>query len=416
MEPLHTVFGYDPSFGTHRGVARAARLRHTAIFGATGVGKSTLLLNLIAQDLWRGDGVAVIDPHGPLVECALDLVPRTRHNHVCLLDFTDLEFPVGLNLVENVHRDDREALVDSTLAGMRAIWLEIGWGAQLEEILRHALMALIEAPNTSIVLLPRLLVDSEFRARILAHTRHPLTRSFFEQRFNTWNEKFLHERSQPVINKIDAFLFTAAVRNTLGQSPSTLDLDRMLQRPRVVLANLAKGRLGETSAHLMGALLISRFKAAAYKRSGAEDHDWHLYVDEAQNFKTEDLASLLQEARKFGVSVTVSTQHTAGLSNTVRAALIGNAGTLISFRIGPEDAEIVAPQFNRLHQHFAPAALQELGVGEAFIRVAGDDTHPIQTWSEPERTGNAETVRKQSRRHFGRSRSIVEQQILCALN
>jgi hypothetical protein len=413
MDAPHTIIGTDPGWGSLRALSRDMRLRHMAVFGATGVGKSTFLLNLIAQDLARGDGLVVIDPHGALAEDALELVPSWRQNHVCALDLGDLAHPIGMNLVDDVHRDHRATVADGVLAAMRAIWHE-SWGPRLEEILRHSLMVLIEAPATSIVLLPRLLTDAEFRARMLTRCSAPLTLAFFEHRFNVWRDTDRDMAISPVLNKVEAFLFSPAVLHTLGQATSTLDLVRMMQKPRVIIANLAKGKIGESAAHLMGALLISRVQNAAMAR-GSGLPDWHLIIDEAQNFPTEALSSLLSEARKFGVSITAATQYTDAMPPTVRAALLGNAGTLISFRVGVEDAARIAPQFNRLHQDFSPAALQELGRGQAFMREAGDDTHPVEMAPPPERTGRGPVVRAQSQRHFSRPRAMVERNIINAL-
>ena len=213
MDP-HTIIG-----SAENGIILSAhdRRRHLAAIGATGSGKSSLLLNFFAQDCARGDGVLYIDPLGDDAERALDLIPPERRNQVCYFNVGDREHPVAINILEDVAPDDRERLADDIVSAMRGFWHE-SWGARMEQILRHALVALIEMPNASLVLLPQLLVDDEFRARVVAHSSNPLTQTFFGRRFDTWRDTYREEAIDPVLNKVDAFLFSPIVRNSLGQA------------------------------------------------------------------------------------------------------------------------------------------------------------------------------------------------------
>lgn len=412
MEP-HT------SLGSHSNadVALSAdeRRRHVAILGATGVGKSTLLRRITAQDIARGDGLLLIDPHGALAEEVLRDIPAWRRNHVCYLNPSDLSFPVGLNVLEDVDADARAAAVDAVVAAMRGIWHE-SWGPRLELILRHAATALTETPNASLILLPRLLTDDAFRERVVSRLSTPLTRAFFDDRFDAWRDAFRSEAIEPVLNKVEAFLSFPALRNVVGQSRSTLHFQHAMDQRRIVIANLGKGVLGESAAHLLGALLIARVQTAGMARGAQADNpDFHLIIDEAQNFGADGVATLLSEARKFNVSLVLATQHLAGLNDRTRAALLGNAGTLICYRVGSDDAAALAPEFDALHRAFNPQALRDLGRGEAFLRTPTEDAVRILIAPLPPGDGDHEAVKRQSSRHYGVPRTRVESRINRAL-
>jgi hypothetical protein len=325
----HTNIG-ETSHGKSVSLTRDERLRHMAVFGSTGVGKTTFLLNVVGQDIARGDGLLVIDPHGDFAERALTLVPPSRNNHICYFNLTDSAHPVGFNVLEDPGPDHRAVVADGIVAGMRAIWWDM-WGPRLEQILRHSTMALIETPNTSLALLPRLLTDADFRSRVLSRVTNPLTRAFFEQRFNTWRDEYREQAIDPVLNKIDAFLFSPAILNVIGQGKSTLHFEHAMARQRIVIANLARGIIGETPSNLMGALLLARVQAAGMARASVPHearHPFHIVIDEVQLFGTEVIAQILSEARKYGLSLTMATQFMAGLSEKTRAAVMGNVAAL----------------------------------------------------------------------------------------
>jgi hypothetical protein len=199
----------------------------------------------------------LLDPHGDLAENALGLVPTSRQNHVCYFDLGDFAYPVGLNILEDVHPDDRATHAENVVSAMRAIWKE-SWGDRLERILRHATAALIETPGASLVLLPRLLTDADFRQRIVPRLSNPITRSFFEQQFDAWRDQFRDEVIVSTLNRIEAFTFSPAIRNVVGQAKSTLHFEHALKHRRIVIVNLAIGTVGETPAYLMGSLIDDR--------------------------------------------------------------------------------------------------------------------------------------------------------------
>jgi hypothetical protein len=410
MEP-HTFIGSGQGA---LALTREERLRHIGIFGATGVGKSTLLRQIAAQDIARGDGMLLIDPHGTLAADVLCHVPIWRHNHVAYFNPSDLDFPIALNVLEDVHPDERAAAVDAVVIAMRAIWRDM-WGPRLEIILRHAATALIETPNASLALLPRLLTDDVYRRGVVERLDNPLTRAFFDQRFDAWRDTYRDEAVDPVLNKVEAFLAFPAIRNIIGQARSTLHFAHAMDHGRIIVANLNKGALGESAANLIGALLVARVQTAAMGRRHAGVRDFHVVIDEAQNLGTDSIATLLSEARKFGISLTLATQYLAGLTETTRAALLGNVGTLVVYRVGSDDAERLAPEFHRLHTEFNPQALRELALGEVIARSPTQDTVRIQTSPLPVPQGSVETIQRQSRRHYGVPRARVEERLRRAL-
>ena len=408
----HTHIGQTAN-GKPVSLTRDERLRHMAIFGSTGVGKTTYLLNIVGQDIARGDGLLVIDPHGDFAERALTLVPPSRNNQVCYVNLTDSAYPVGFNILEDPGPDRRAVVADGIVSGMRAIWVDM-WGPRLEQVLRHSVMALIETPNASLALLPRLLTDADFRARVLSHVANPLTRAFFEQRFNTWRDDYREQAIDPVLNKIDAFLFSPAILNVIGQAKSTLHFEHAMAKQRVVIANLARGIIGETPSNLMGALLLARVQAAGMARASLPQEartPFHIVIDEVQLFGTEVIAQILSEARKYGLSLTMATQFMAGLSETTRAAVMGNVAALVVFRVGHEDAIVLAPEFDRPHQAFNPYALRQLPRGEAMVRISSQEGELVEMHPDPPPCGSAERVKQQSRIHYGKRRDEVERRL-----
>jgi hypothetical protein len=408
----HTHIGHT-SNGKPVALTRDERLRHMAIFGSTGVGKTTFLLNIVGQDIARGDGLLVIDPHGDFAERALSLVPPSRNNQVCYVNLTDSAYPVGFNVLEDPGPDQRAVVADGIVSGMRAIWIDM-WGPRLEQVLRHSIMALLETPNASLALLPRLLTDADFRARVLSRVANPLTRAFFEQRFNTWRDDYREQAIDPVLNKIDAFLFSPAILNVIGQAKSTLHFEQAMAKKRVVIANLARGIIGETPSNLMGALLLARVQAAGMARASLPQEartPFHIVIDEVQLFGTEVIAQILSEARKYRLSLTMATQFMAGLSEKTLAAVMGNVAALIVFRVGHEDAVVLAPEFDRPHQAFNPYALRQLPRGEAMVRISSAEGELVEMHPDPASCGSAERVKQQSRIHYGVKREDVEERL-----
>ena len=413
--PAHTTIGTTSSDEV-LSLSLQDRLRHIAVIGATGSGKSTLLRHIAAQDIARGDGLLLLDPHGDLAEAVLSDVPPSRHNHVCYLNCAEREYPVGMNVLEDTVPDDRARVVDGFVAAMRSIFYE-SWGPRMEIILRHASMALIETQNASLVLLPRLLTDDGYRSGVVAKLSNYETRAFFGARFDKWRDTFRDEAIDPVLNKVEAFLSFPTIRNILGQGRSSFHLPYAMQERRIVIVNLATGTVGETAARLFGALLLAHARAAAMARSTiapAERRPFHLYADEAHTFGPASIARLLSETRKFSLSILLVTQFLDALTDSTRAALLGNVGTLAAFRSNASDASILARTFDRPHQEFNRYALQVLEDGQAMLSVPRMEPALVHVPS-PGEVGSTETVKRQSRQHYGRPRADVEDKIIRAL-
>lgn len=406
----HTYIGSTRS-GRGIYVSADARLAHLAVLGASGTGKSVFLELLAAQDIARGDGLMVLDPHGSLAEAVLLHIPPRRHNEICVLDIADLAHPVGLNVLEDVEPDRRAVVVDGIIASMRAIWHE-SWGPRMELILRHAARALMEMPNASIALIPKLLTDDTYRRFVVRRVSDPYVRHFFSERFEAFRDTHRAEIIDPALNKLEALLSFPQVRNVLGASRSTLHLEQAISRGRIVVVNLAKSSVSETAAHLMGALLIGNVLS---KLTLAQKRHFHLIIDEAHSFSSTAVASLVKEARKFGVSVTFATQDLASLDERTRAALLGAVHSVMCFRLGVEDAALLAPSFDQQFQSFNPYALQHLETGQAVIRIGGDDGVILDVAQPPEGKGDVEVIKRQSRLHYGNRREDVERRILTAL-
>jgi energy-coupling factor transporter ATP-binding protein EcfA2 len=407
----HTTLGRTTG-GNPLSLSLQDRLRHMAIIGATGSGKSTLLRHIAAQDIERGDGLLLLDPHGDLADAVLGDVPPSRHNHVCYLNLADLAYPVGLNVLEDPAPDDRARAVDGVVSAMRSIWFD-SWGPRMELILRHACTALVETQNASLILLPRLLTDDAFRTRVVDRISNHEARAFFGMRFEKWRDTFRDEAIDPVLNKVEAFLAFPSIKNILGQGRSTLHLSHAMEHSRIVIANLATGVVGETAARLFGALLLANVRTAAMARAStppSERRPFHLIADEAHSFGAASISQLLSETRKFGLSIVLVTQFLDALADTTRAALLGNAGTLVVYRCGPGDAQILSRYFGRPHQAFNAWALQSLEDGYAMISAPGNEPAMVEI-EAPSPAASTEKVKRQSRRHYGRRRSEVEDKI-----
>ena len=418
MNDAHTYLGTaETGYGpVPIRLTRDERFQHLGVLGASGQGKSHLLSAIAVQDLARGDGILYLDFHGDEIEFLLDRIPPHRWNQVCLVDLSQLEWVVAINVLEASHMDDHARVADALVVGLRDIWAE-SWGPRMETILRHAALALLEVPGATLAHFSRLLTDDAFRASVTARVSKPLTRSFFSDRFEEWRSAYRGEAIEPVLNKLDVLTFPALL-HTLGQHRRTLSLEDAMQGRRIILVNLAKG-LGETGASLMGALLLAKVRTAAMARARLKPEervDFHVLLDEAQNAATNSLPAALGELRKFSCSLTFTTQILSGLSERTRAALLGAIGTVATFRTGPEDGAAIAPKFDDLHRTFNAGLLNELSRGEMMVRVGANDVRRVRTPPPAPGFGTAEIVRQQARRHYARPRAEVERRVHKTLN
>ncbi len=414
-ESIEAVIGVRNGWGGDApfGLSRADRRQHVYCVGQTGTGKTTLLRNLILQDIETGRGVGVIDPHGDLARDLLDHIPRRRTDDLVYFNPADLEHPVGFNLLERVAPDRRPLVASSVVSVFKSIWRD-SWGPRLEYILYNAVAALLDCENVSILGLQRIFVDDLYRWWVVKQVKDPLVRSFWENEFARYDKRFLQEAVAPIQNKVGQLLTSSTVRNILGQVRSKIDLRWMMDRRRILIANLSKGKLGEDKANLLGAMLVSKFQLAAMSRadtSEADREDFHLYIDEFQNFSTDAFISILSEARKYRLCLTLSHQYLDQLREEIRDAVLGNAGTILAFRVGNRDAQIFETELAFSARHLGNLANRQVCVkllqggdyGETFV---GNTLAPISA-----RTGRGENMIRRSREKYGTPRARIEDKI-----
>lgn len=391
------------------------RRRHLYLVGQTGTGKSTLLLNLIAQDLAAGEGIALLDPHGDLAEAVLHHVPRRRTNHLVYLNPADLDRPIGFNPLARVPENLKPIVADGVVAAFRHVWPD-SWGPRLDYILTNAIRALLDVPGATLLMLPRLLIDEAFRTGVVhRHVSDPVVRSFWVNEYAGYSPGFRNEAISPIQNKIGKALMTPSLRNMLAQPRSSISLRRLMDEGAIVVCNLAKGALGESTAHLLGALIATSLAQAALSRAdtpAAERRVFHLYADEFQSFATESFALILSEARKYALTLTLGHQYLAQLPDSLRSSVFGNAGSIIACRAGAEDAAILANQIGL----GGADALLDLPNFAAWARLLqdGTPTSPIRLdlYDAPRpRRHDARRLIRISRGRFGRPRADVEARI-----
>jgi type IV secretory pathway TraG/TraD family ATPase VirD4 len=396
-------------------LAAEERRRHLYIVGQTGTGKSTLLLNLIEQDLAAGEGLALLDPHGDLAEAVLTRVPRARTNDLVYINPADLERPIGFNPLAQV-RDDLKAIVaDGVVSAFRHVWAD-SWGHRLDYILTNSVRALLDVPGATLLMLPRLLIDDGFRGRIVGqHVADPIVRSFWVNEYAGYSTSFRTEAIAPIQNKVGKVLMVPSLRNMVAQPRSTITLRRLMDEGAIVICNLSKGSLGEGTAHLLGALITTSLAQAALSRAdrpASERPVFHLYVDEFQSFATDSFALILSEARKYGLTLTLAHQYLNQLPDQLRSAVFGNAGLIVACRPGAEDAAILAAQIGMDNSD----ALLDLPNFAAWARLlyGGTPTSPIRfdLYDAPrQRRPDAHRLVAISRSRFGRPRQEVEARI-----
>jgi hypothetical protein len=400
------------------------RLRHMYMIGKTGSGKSSLFQTMVIQDILKGNGVGVVDPHGELINAILEYIPDDRIEDVVLIDPADTEYPVGINIMELEPGDNVDRNASEIVNAFKSIFKD-SWGPRLEYILRNTVNAMLQVPGTTILGVKRLLTDDDYRKFILSALTDVAIKDYFEREFAAFkaNPKLVTESISPIQNKIGPFETIKIVRNILCQRNSTIKLNEMMNQKKIVLINLSKGLVGEDVMNLFGSLVISKIQAAILARASIpmeERSPFYLYIDEFQNFTTDTFMSILSESRKYGLGLYLTHQYVNQLSEEIKFAIRGNVGTTVTFGLGPTDAiamkEVFAPYFNEMD-------IQSLPRFHVInnIMVDGSVTKPfigeiILPWETFEKTGNAQKCREASRRKYGTERlkveSLVEQWIV----
>ncbi len=399
--------------------SREDRRRHFYIIGQTGTGKSTLLREMIRQDMEKGEGVGVIDPHGELVEHTLANIPENRMNDVVLFEPFDRERPCGLNMLEWKLPEQRDFAVSEMIMIFSSLFHAEFIGPMFEHYMRNAMAAIAadkDNPGT-IVEIPRIFTDSYFMEERLKKVKDPVIRNFW---LREWKQTTGQTRSDMlgyVVSKIGRFVSDEMMRNIIGQQKSGFDLEEIMNSKKIFLANLSKGLTGEVNSSLLGLILVSKMQVAALRRSRMpeeERKDFHLYVDEFQNFTTDSVATILSEARKYRLNLILAHQYMPQLKEEIKEAVIGNVGTTVSYRIGTADAEFLENQFQ---PEFSKFDLSNLDNFQYIIKMLVDNkvTSPFKINAPKPTPGNiknAEIARKNSKLKYGRPKSIVESEIM----
>lgn len=346
----HITFFAETNFRNKQvrfGIKREDRRAHMYLIGKTGTGKSTLLETLIRQDMASGQGLALLDPHGDLVEKILAQLPEHRKDDLIYFNVPDHTQALSLNPLESIAPLKRPLAASGLLEVFKKLWMD-SWGPRLEHIMRNALLALLDQPQATLADVLRLLDDQGFRRKAITKIQNDRVRDFWAKEYENYPPRFRMEAIVPIQNKVGAFLANPVLNKILTQNKNSFYLRRVMDEGKLLLVNLAKGKIGEDTSMLLGALLITRVGLAALSRADipeGERKDFHLYIDEFQNFTTLSLASMLSELRKYRVNMIFAHQYLSQLDPQVRDAILGNVGTLISFRLGVSDAEILQKEF-----------------------------------------------------------------------
>jgi len=397
------------------GISASDQRQHIYIIGKTGSGKSTLLRNLIIQHVALGHGVGLIDPHGDLAEELLHHIPPKRANELVYFNPGDLEFPIGLNVLANVPPDSRHLVASGVVSAFKGIWRD-SWGPRLEYILYNAVSALLDCRNATLLGVNRMLTDDAFRAKVARQIKDPFIRAFWDREYAGYDERFKREAIAPIQNKIGQFLMNPVVRNILGQVKSKVSIPFIMDNRRLFIANLSKGKLGHEKANLLGSLLTTQFQLAAMARSDVPEEtrrDYYLFIDEFQNFSTDAFASILAEARKYRSCLILSHQYIDQLPLPIRQAVFGNVGTLVAFRMGNTDAEVMEKELG----HAFPASfLADLDRFEAVVRLLenGANREPFRAKMLPplqSLVGRKDKLIRRSREQFAVSRTVIEDKL-----
>ncbi|MBI2025443.1 type IV secretion system DNA-binding domain-containing protein [Candidatus Kaiserbacteria bacterium] len=332
------------------GIKAKDRDRHMYVIGKTGMGKSTLLLNMAIQDIRNGEGLAFLDPHGLTVETLLDFIPEERIKDVVYFAPFDLEHPPAFNVMEDVGYDKRHLVVSGLMATFKKIW-EDAWSARMEYILTNTLLALLEYPDATLLGVNRMYTDKEYRKKVVENVKDPVVKDFWTKEFANYGDRYTQEATPAIQNKVGQFTGNPLIRNIIGQPKSSFDIRTMMDEKKILIINLSKGLVGETNMRLLGSMLTTRIFLAAMSRAGipagelAKLPHFYFYVDEFQNFANETFAEILSESRKYKLNLVLTNQYIEQMEEEVRDAVFGNVGTTVAFRVGPFDAETLETVF-----------------------------------------------------------------------
>src|ERR1700733_5227952 len=398
------------------GIRAEDRGKHVYVIGKTGMGKSTMLENMAIQDIQNGQGIAFIDPHGSTAEKLLDFIPHDRIKDVVYLAPFDTDYPMGFNIMEDIGFDQRHLVVSGLMGALKRIWVD-AWSARMEYILQNTLLALLEYPGSTLVDVNRMLTNKTFRTAVIEKVTDPIVKAFWTEEFASFTDRYTQEATPAIQNKIGAFVSNPLIRNIVAQPKSSFDLRKIMDEKKIFIVNLSKGRLGETNASLLGSMLTVKIYLAAMSRADAPAAvlaklpRCYFYVDEFQSMMNEAFADILSESRKYKLALTLANQYIEQMEEKVRDAVFGNVGTLICFRVGPFDADVLKIVFEPT---FEAEDLVELGLGQIYLTlmIDGVGSPPFSAETIPPieapRISYRNDVVTNSRELYARTRAEVE--------
>jgi len=404
------------------GIKLDDRRRHVYVIGKTGTGKTTLAENMAIQDIQSDRGVGIVDPHGEFAEKMLDFVPSNRINDVIYFNPADLDFPIAFNVLEKVSPEHRHLVASGLMGVFKKIWPDV-WSARMEYILNNAVLALLEYPDSTLLGINKILSDKHYREKVVDHLSDPSVKSFWVNEFAKYPDRFREEAVAPIQNKVGQFISSPLIRNIIGQTRSSLNFREIMDGKKILIMNLSKGKIGEDASRLLGALCITKLQLAAMSRVDIperERKDFFLYVDEFQNFATESFANILSEARKYHLALILLHQYieqlVQGDNTTVKNAIFGNVGTLITFRVGAGDAEFLEKEFE---PEFMINDIVGLGFAQIYLKlmIDGFSSRPFSAITLPpvkkqEKSHREKIIKVSRERYGGTSRQEVEEKIV----
>ena len=398
------------------GIKSKDRGRHMYVIGKTGMGKSTLLENMAIQDIRNGEGLAFIDPHGSAVDNLLDYIPEERVKDVVYFAPFDLERPIAFNVMEDVGYDRRHLVVSGLMATFKKIWVD-AWSARMEYILTNTLLALLEYPDATLLGVNRMYTDKAYRTKVVENIKDPVVKDFWVNEFGQYTDRYTQEATPSIQNKIGQFTGNPLIRNIIGQPKSSFDIRQMMDEHKILLINLSKGLVGDTNMRLLGSMLTTRIFLAAMSRAELSARElakmpkFYFYVDEFQNFANETFAEILSEARKYNLNLLIAHQYIEQMDEEVRAAVFGNVGTTVAFRVGPFDAEVLETVF---FPEFTKEDLVNLGFAQTYLTlmIDGIGSRPFSAVTippiEPPPVSHRKEAVTASRQSYGNDRAPIE--------
>src|SRR3989339_146032 len=392
------------------------RRRHMYLIGKTGMGKTTLMEQMIISDIYNGHGVGLVDPHGDFVEKILDYVPSNRINDIIYFNPADQEHPIGFNVMEAIDPRHKHLVASGLMGVFKKIWPDV-WSPRMEYILNNCILALLEYPDSTLLGINRMLSDKSYRDEVVENISDPVVKAFWTNEFAKYSDRFMTEASAAIQNKVGQFISNPLIRNIIGQSKSSFDIRDLMDKKKIFLMNLSKGRIGEENSRLIGAMLITKIYLAAMSRVDipeSDREDFYLYVDEFQNFANESFKDILSEARKYRLNLILAHQYIAQMEESIRDAVFGNIGTLVTFRVGAYDAETMESEFA---PEFEIQDIVGLGFGSIYLKlmIDGMASRPFSAGTLPpiKAAGNTfeEKIIEDSRDQYATSRKEVDEKI-----